>query len=102
MSLPSSPATSRRVLRMHIPERASQIGMSVRAADRSLKLDGGGHGLLDTTHFDTVRFPPPAWAAGRTHARGIRAHPGTTAPRRCRCSRCRNKSSRELSVAIPC
>jgi aspartate/methionine/tyrosine aminotransferase len=37
--------------------------MSVRAADRSLGLDGGGHGLLDTTHFDTVRFPPPAWAA---------------------------------------
>jgi aspartate/methionine/tyrosine aminotransferase len=48
---------------MHIPERVSQIGMSVRAADRSLKLDGGGHGLLDTTHFDTVRFPPPPWAA---------------------------------------
>ena len=63
MSPPSSPATSRRVLRMHIPERVSQIGMSVRAADRSLKLDGGGHGLLDTTHFDTVRFPPPPWAA---------------------------------------
>ena len=25
-------------------------------------MDGGGHGLLDTTHFDTVRFPPPEWA----------------------------------------
>jgi aspartate/methionine/tyrosine aminotransferase len=44
-------------------ERAKQIGTSVRAADRSLNLDGGGHGLLDTTHFDTVRFPPPDWAA---------------------------------------
>lgn len=43
-------------------ERAKQIGTSVRAADRSLNLDGGGHGLLDTTHFDTVRFPPPDWA----------------------------------------
>ena len=43
MSPPSSPATSRRVLRMHIPERVSQIGMSVTgAADRSPKLDGGG------------------------------------------------------------
>jgi aspartate/methionine/tyrosine aminotransferase len=63
MTLPSAPAASRRVLRTHIPERADQIGMSVRDADRSLRLDGGGHGLLDTTHFDTVRFPPPPWAA---------------------------------------
>ncbi|MBH0008693.1 pyridoxal phosphate-dependent aminotransferase [Salinibacterium sp. SWN1162] len=37
--------------------------MSVREADQFLKLDGGGHGLLDTTHFDTVRFPPPEWAS---------------------------------------
>ncbi len=36
--------------------------MSVREADRSLGLNGAGHGLLDTTHFDTVRFPPPDWA----------------------------------------
>jgi aspartate/methionine/tyrosine aminotransferase len=63
MTVPSTQAASRRVLRTHIPERAGQIGMSVRAADRSLRLDGGGHGLLDTTHFDTVRFPPPAWAS---------------------------------------
>ena len=38
-----------------MPERAKQIGTTVCAADRSLNLDGGGHGLLDTTHFDTVR-----------------------------------------------
>jgi aspartate/methionine/tyrosine aminotransferase/phosphoglycerate dehydrogenase-like enzyme len=63
MTVPSTPAASRRVLRMHIPERAAQIGMSVRAADQTLGLDGGHHGLLDTTHFDTVRFPPPPWAA---------------------------------------
>jgi aspartate/methionine/tyrosine aminotransferase len=37
--------------------------MSVRAADRLLGLDGGGHGLLDATHFDTTRFPPPDWAS---------------------------------------
>lgn len=85
MPLPSIPAVSRRVLRMHMPERAEQIGMSVREADRWLNLDGGGHGLLDTTHFDTVRFPPPAWAAdviGETVASGelaytpYRGHPG--------------------------
>jgi len=63
MAAPSTRAASRRVLRTHIPDRADQIGMSVRAADRSLGLDGGSRGLLDTTHFDTVRFPPPAWAA---------------------------------------
>jgi aspartate/methionine/tyrosine aminotransferase len=63
MTAPLTPAASQRVLRTHIPDRAGQIGESVRAADRSLRLDGGGHGLLDTTHFDTVRFPPPDWAA---------------------------------------
>jgi aspartate/methionine/tyrosine aminotransferase len=63
MTVPSARAASLRVLRTHIPERADQIGTSVWAADRSLRLDGGGHGLLDTTHFDTVRFPPPSWAA---------------------------------------
>ena len=47
---------------MHLPSRASVIGMTVRAADQSLHLNGGGGGLLDTTHFDTVRFPPPEWA----------------------------------------
>lgn len=25
-------------------------------------MNGAGHGLLDTTHFDTVRFAPPEWA----------------------------------------
>lgn len=57
------PAESSRVRRMHIPARTPMIGSTVREADRALRLDGGGDGLLDTTHFDTVRFPPPAWAA---------------------------------------
>jgi hypothetical protein len=74
MTVPSTQAASRRVLRTHIPERAGQIGMSVRAADRSLRLDGGGHGLLDTTHFDTVRFPPPEWASS------VFAEAGTAPP----------------------
>ncbi|GIL34210.1 pyridoxal phosphate-dependent aminotransferase [Phycicoccus sp. DTK01] len=34
----------------------------MREADLSLGLNGAGDGLLDTTHFDTVRFPPPDWA----------------------------------------
>jgi aspartate/methionine/tyrosine aminotransferase len=62
VTVPSTAAASQRVQRTYLPERAEQIGTSVRAADRSLNLDGGGHGLLDTTHFDTVRFPPPDWA----------------------------------------
>lgn len=53
---------SDRLRRTHLPERAQSIGVSVREADLELRLDGAGHGLLDTTHFDTVRFPPPDWA----------------------------------------
>ena len=74
MAAPSTRAASRRVLRTHIPDRADQIGMSVRAADRSLGLDGGSRGLLDTTHFDTVRFPPPP---GRRRTRRGRRRRGT-------------------------
>lgn len=55
-------AESDRVRRMHMPDRAATLGVSVREADRLLQLNGGGAGLLDTTHFDTVRFPPPEWA----------------------------------------
>lgn len=54
---------SQRVQRMHMPDRVEALGCSVREADLALRLDGGGNGLLDTTHFDTVRFPPPAWAS---------------------------------------
>lgn len=63
LSAPLKEAESARVRRMHLPARANVLGSTVRAADRSLRLDGGGDGLLDTTHFDTVRFPPPPWAA---------------------------------------
>ena len=55
-------AESPRLRRMHMPERAARLGVNVREADLLLGLDGGGSGLLDTTHFDTVRFPPPDWA----------------------------------------
>ncbi len=59
---PLPAAESRRVTSLHMPERAALIGSTVREADLSLRLNGGGEGLLDTTHFDTVRFPPPDWA----------------------------------------
>src|SRR6476646_7249340 len=62
MTSPRTPAESRRLMRTHLPERSDLLGMSVRAADLQLRLDGAGHGLLDTTHFDTARFPPPDWA----------------------------------------
>lgn len=52
---------SERVLRTHLPTREAAPGTSIREADLMLHLDGGGNGLLDTTHFDTVRFPPPPW-----------------------------------------
>jgi aspartate/methionine/tyrosine aminotransferase len=50
------------VRRLHLPERADQLGMSAREADRYVAASLGPE-VLDTTHFDTVRFPPPAWAA---------------------------------------
>ena len=56
------PQESERLGRTHLPERRPLLGMSVREADLSLGLNGAGNGLLDTTHFDTVRFPPPSWA----------------------------------------
>ncbi len=67
---------SERLRRTHLPERRPLLGMSVREADLSLGLDGAGGGLLDTTHFDTVRFPPPDWALESFSAA---AHDGTTA-----------------------
>ncbi|MEO3763262.1 aminotransferase class I/II-fold pyridoxal phosphate-dependent enzyme [Streptomyces sp. B8F3] len=51
------------VRRLHLPERAERLGLSVREADRFVAA-GVTDDVLDTTHFDTVRFPPPPWAAG--------------------------------------
>jgi aspartate/methionine/tyrosine aminotransferase len=67
---------SERLRRTHLPERRPLLGVSVREADLSLGLDGAGGGLLDTTHFDTVRFPPPQWALESFSAA---AQDGTTA-----------------------
>jgi aspartate/methionine/tyrosine aminotransferase len=59
--LPS--AQSSRVLRSHITGRRTGRAGSVRQADLTLGLTGGSPDLLDLTHFDTVRFPAPEWAA---------------------------------------
>lgn len=58
---PSRPAEPDRLRRLQIPGRASLAGRSVRQADVEL-LAQAPEGYLDTTHFDTVRFPPPDWA----------------------------------------
>src|SRR4051794_16901650 len=60
---PSRPAEPDRLRRLQIPGRASLAGRSVRQADVEL-LARAPDGYLDTTHFDTVRFPPPEWARG--------------------------------------
>lgn len=52
-----------RLFRLQVPDRA-QPGVSARQADLAL-LDKAPPDFLDTTHFDTVRFPPPDWALDR-------------------------------------
>jgi aspartate/methionine/tyrosine aminotransferase len=53
---------SRRLLQTHLLDGAAQLPISGRQADVELHLDGAAHGLIDTTHFDVTRFPPPDWA----------------------------------------
>lgn len=52
----------RQLIDLQVPGRAAPEHASARAADLSL-LALAPDGFLDTTHFDTVRFPPPEWAA---------------------------------------
>ncbi len=51
-----------RLQRLELPERAPIAVQSARGADIAL-LAKAPPDYLDTTHFDTVRFPPPPWAA---------------------------------------
>jgi aspartate/methionine/tyrosine aminotransferase len=53
---------SRRLLDTHFLDGAAELPISGRQADLELQLDGASHGLIDTTHFDVARFPPPDWA----------------------------------------
>jgi aspartate/methionine/tyrosine aminotransferase len=55
-SMPFSP--SRRVVALGLPDR---VAGGARRADREL-LALAPATFIDTTHFDTVRFPPPDWA----------------------------------------
>ena len=48
-----------RIDRLELPDRVS--GSSARQSDLEL-LSHAPENFLDTTHFDTVRFPPPSWA----------------------------------------
>ena len=70
---------SQRLRRTHTFDGAADLGMSGRAADLELHLDGASRGLVDTTHFDVARFPPPDWALPafvRAAGRGTNAYTG--------------------------
>jgi aspartate/methionine/tyrosine aminotransferase len=49
---------SKRVVELGLPERTER---GARQADRDLLAQAPAT-FIDTTHFDTVRFPPPEWA----------------------------------------
>ena len=53
-----------RIDALKLPERASIAFPNVRQADIEL-LGKAPNDYMDTTHFDTVRFPPPPWAERR-------------------------------------
>lgn len=48
--------------RLAVPEMSTEIGMSLRDAERDLAAVPAPGGLLDATAADTHRFPPPDWA----------------------------------------
>ncbi|MGW1076092.1 aminotransferase class I/II-fold pyridoxal phosphate-dependent enzyme [Streptomyces sp. NPDC002537] len=89
-SAPGGPAS--RLVRAAIPEAAG-VGMSARAADafvrRAVRETGDGRDavggpdamIIDTTHFDTVRFPPPPWALSAFAAAAERGELAYTAYR---------------------
>jgi aspartate/methionine/tyrosine aminotransferase len=59
--VPAATRTAERVRNLELPGRAGIDYASARDADRHI-LGGAPPAFLDTTHFDTVRFPPPDWA----------------------------------------
>src|SRR5690554_2459937 len=58
---PQTPAEPTRLKQLQIPGRLGSTFASAREADKHL-LSQAPRDFLDTTHFDTVRFPPPTWA----------------------------------------
>lgn len=80
-------AEPQHLLGLRMPGRAGPGHSSAREADRAL-LALAPDDFLDTTHFDTVRFPPPPWAAstfalaandGEQAYSPYRGHPGVLA-----------------------
>ena len=74
----ASPEVARRVRDAKLPGRGPTPQLSARDADVEL-LASAPPEFLDTTHFDTVRFPPPPWAAerfARAAADGSQAYSG--------------------------
>ena len=55
------PGEPKRLRELQVPGRLDTGATSARHADRRL-ISKAPNGFLDTTHFDTVRFGPPAWA----------------------------------------
>lgn len=53
-----------RITALKLPERASIAFPNVRDADVDVLAKAPAQ-YIDTTHFDTVRFPPPPWAEQR-------------------------------------
>jgi aspartate/methionine/tyrosine aminotransferase len=93
---------SRRLSGTHFLDGAAELPISGRHADLELQLDGASHGLIDTTHFDVTRFPPPDWAlpafvhaaeSGATAYTAYRGGPGIR-------GRCAEAISTLLSVNI--
>jgi aspartate/methionine/tyrosine aminotransferase len=62
MDATARPVASRRLMQTHMLDGAAELPISGRQADVELSLDGASHGLIDTTHLDVTRFPPPDWA----------------------------------------
>jgi aspartate/methionine/tyrosine aminotransferase len=54
-------AAPTRIRNLSLPQHASALGMSVRAAERELDQVAYAGQLMDLTYADTHRFPPPAW-----------------------------------------
>jgi len=93
---------SRRLLDTHFMDGAAEFPISGRQADLELRLDGAAHGLIDTTHFDVTRFPPPDYAlpafvsAAGSGASAYTAYRGGSGVR----ERCAAAVSALLSVSI--
>lgn len=52
-----------RVLRLQLPERSDDIGMSLGEAERDLSILDTSSNFVNLTYADTHRFPPPPWSA---------------------------------------